>query len=92
LYDKALIINLMTETIQLSLVNSARFAISRANGRLFDLTAGDIIELYRAGKWQRGQIARNLWGEYCAVLAEGQVVRLVVGLPARLPSGPEDVV
>ncbi len=79
---------LMTETIQLSLVNSGRYAISRANGRLFDLAIGDVIELYHAGKWQRAQIERNLWGEYCAVLAGGEAVRLVVGLSARLPMGP----
>ena len=78
----------MTETIQLSLVNSERYAISRSNGRLFDLTTGDVIELYHAGKWQRAQIERNLWGEFCAMLAGGEAVRLAVGLPARLPTGP----
>jgi hypothetical protein len=72
----------MTETIQLSLYDPSRFAVSLANGRQYELGLGETIEIHHGGKWQRAHIAKNLWQEYCAVLAGGEVVRLVVGLHA----------
>ena len=77
----------MTETIQLSLYDESRYAISLANGRQYELGFGEVIEIYNAGKWQRAQIEKNLWSEYCAVLIGGEAVRLAVGLRARLPDG-----
>lgn len=77
----------MTESIQISLYDEAHYAVSLANGRQYELGAGDTIELFQAGKWQRAQIAKNLWAEYCAVMAGGETVRLTVGLRARLPLG-----
>ncbi|HEY3290813.1 MAG TPA: hypothetical protein VGK87_11850 [Anaerolineae bacterium] len=77
----------MTESIQISLYDDAHFAVSLANGRQYELGAGDTIELFQAGKWQRAQIAKNLWAEYCAVIAGGETVRLTVNQRARLPLG-----
>ncbi len=77
----------MTETIQISLYDANYFAISLANGRQYELGSGETIELLQSGRWLRAQIARNLWGEYCAVMVGGETIRLTVGLEARLPEG-----
>ena len=75
----------MTESIQISLYDESHYAVSLANGRQYELGNGETIEVCQAGRWQRAQIAKNLWGEYGAVMAGGETVRLTVGLPARLP-------
>jgi hypothetical protein len=77
----------MTESIQISLYDANHYAVSLANGRQYEIGNGDTIEILQAGRWQRAQIAKNLWAEYCAIIAGGEAVRLTVGLPARLPEG-----
>jgi hypothetical protein len=77
----------LTESVQPSIRNPGRLAISLENGRQYELAPGEIVEVQCAGRWQRAQIAESLWGEPCAMLRNGKAVHLTVGLPARLLAG-----